>query len=158
MIQWWPIFGLRRKLTEQKEYFSPVELNMSRITIFKHSLFIYIIDVGASNALNFEIAALEAPQYNIHRFGIYFTDSPRHADVLLIIGKPVKTMIRPLEETITQLPNPFFIVTVEDGTDTDNVTDYPSLPGHVAALKGLRSPAELLGVLLAISKTKRKKQ
>lgn len=158
MMQWWPIFGLRRRLTEQKEYLSSVKLDMPLVKIFNRSLFVYVIDVGTSNALNFEVAALESPQYNTHRFGIYFTDSPRHADVLLVLGKPVKAMMQPLEETITQLPNPFFIITVEDGIDTDDMVDYPALPNHVASLKTLHSPAELLGALLAVSRTKRKKQ
>jgi len=71
MIRWWPLYGLKRKLTERKEYVSSVKLRLSTTAVFKRSLFVYVIDVGSSNALNFEISALEAPQYNIHRFGIY---------------------------------------------------------------------------------------
>ena len=156
MIKWWPLYGLRRKLTEQKKYISPVKLRNTTTKIFHRSLFIYILDAGSSNALNFEINALESPQYNIHRFGIYFTDSPRHADVLLILGRPAKAMLEPLKETISQFPEPFYIITIDDFPDHPGLMDYPELPNHVAALTGVPSPSQILGLLLDISKTKRR--
>jgi hypothetical protein len=156
MIRWWPLYGLKRKLTERKEYVSSVKLRLSTTAVFKHSLFVYVIDVGSSNALNFEISALEAPQYNIHRFGIYLTDSPRHADVLLILGHPVKTMTDPLKETISQLPRPFYTITIDDNPDYPGTGEYPTLPNHIAALTGVPSPSQILGLLLDIAKIKRK--
>ncbi len=156
MTQWWPLYGLKRKLTEGKEYVSSVKLHYTPTGIFRRSLSVYVIDVGSSNALNFEISALEAPQYNIHRFGIYLTDSPRHADVLLILGHPVKNMIAPLKETISQLPRPFYIVTINDNPNHPGLGDYPELPNHIAELTGVPSPSQILGLLLDIAKTKRK--
>lgn len=125
--------------------------------IFNRSLFVYVIDVGSSNALNFEISALESPQYNIHRFGIYMTDSPRHADVLLVLGRPTSEMLGPLLETITHVPEPFFIVTIDDASGDCALHDYPKLPNHVAEMKGVPGPSQILGLLLDLSKTKRKK-
>ncbi len=156
MIRWWPLYGLKRKLTERKEYISSVKLRLSATAVFKRSLFVYVIDVGSSNALNFEISAMEAPQYNIHRFGIYLTDSPRHADVLLILGHPVKNMIDPLKETISQLPRPFYTITIDDNPNQSELGDYPELPNHIAALTGVPSPSQILGLLLDIAKKKRK--
>ncbi len=156
MIRWWPLYGLKRKLTEQKEYVSSVKLRLPITGVFKRSLFIYVIDVGSSNALNFEISALESPQYNIHRFGIFMTDSPRHADVLLILGHPVTKMMDPLKETISQLPKPFYTVTIDDNPHQQESGDYPELPNHIAALTGVPSPSQILGLLLDIAKTKRK--
>ena len=156
MIRWWPLYGLKRKLTERKEYVSSVKLRLSTTAVFKRSLFVYVIDVGSSNALNFEISALEAPQYNIHRFGIYLTDSPRHADVLLILGHPVKAMINPLKETISQLPKPFYTITIDDNPNDAGTGEYPTLPNHIAAMTGVPSPSQILGLLLNIAKIKRK--
>ncbi len=156
MIRWWPVFGLKRRLTEKKEYISPVDLRQPKTGIFNRSLFVYIIDVGSSNALNFEISALESPQYNIHRFGIFLTDSPRHADVLLILGRPVTKMLEPLKETISQLPKPFYTVTIDDHPDQPGLNEYPELPNHIAVLTGVPSPDKILGLLLDIAKTKRK--
>jgi len=156
MIRWWPLFGLKRKLTERKEYVSSVKLRLATRGIFNRSLFVYVIDVGSSNALNFEISALEAPQYNIHRFGIYLTDSPRHADVLLILGHPVKIMMDPLKETISQLSRPFYIITIDDNPNDSGFGEYPELPNHIAELTGVPSPSKMLGLLLDIAKIKRK--
>ncbi len=156
MIRWWPLYGLKRKLTERKEYTSPVKLRLPVTGVFRRSLFVYVIDVGSSNALNFEISALESPQYNIHRFGIFMTDSPRHADVLLILGHPVQKMLDPLKETISQLPRPFYTITIDDDPYQPDAVEYPELPNHIAALTGVPSPSQILGLLLDIAKTKRK--
>ena len=144
-------------LTEKNIYKSPLDVPRPSSRIFNRSLFVYLIDVGSSNALNFEISALESPQYNIHRFGIYMTDSPRHADVLLVLGKPAVAMLQPLQETISQLPNPFYIITIDDNASGECMRDYPELPNHAAALTGVPSPSQILGVLLKLSKTKRRK-
>jgi Ni,Fe-hydrogenase III small subunit len=156
-MKWWPLYGLKRKLTERKKYLPPVSVKPIHEKLFKRSLFIYIIDVGSSNAVNFEIAALEAPQYNTHRFGIYFTDSPRHADVLLVLGRPVPQMLAPLHETISQVPNPFGIVVIDDSPEYLPPADYSNLPNVMTVIRGIPSPSEILGLLLDLSKPKKEK-
>jgi hypothetical protein len=151
MIRWWPLYGLKKKWTEQKDYSSPVSAQAAHDRLFQRSLFVYVIDVGSSNALNFEISALESPQYNIHRFGIYLTDSPRHADILLILGRPASAMLEPLRETISQLPQPFGIVTIDDCPDELPLNAYPALPNHTAMLKGIPEAGDILGLLLQLS-------
>jgi hypothetical protein len=155
MLKWWPLFGIRRHLTEKKAYTSPIRLQSLYGKLFQRSLFIYILDVGSSNALNFEISALESPQYNIHRFGIYFTDSPRHADVLLILGRPTESMLAPMNETLNQMPEPYYVITIDDSMDDLPMSPYPEMRHHVAQLKGIPSPSELLGLLLELIKNKR---
>lgn len=156
-MKWWPLFGLKRKLTERGVYDAPVDVNVLHPRFFKRSLFVYVIDVGSSNALNFEVAALEAPQYNTHRFGVYFTDSPRHADILLVLGRPVKQMIGPLMETVSQLPNPFGIILLDDSPDNLPPAGYPELPNLLAVSKGVPTPSQILGLLLNASKPNKKK-
>lgn len=156
-MKWWPLYGLGKHLTEKKKYVSPVAVKQLIPDFFNRSMFVYTIDVGSSNAINFEISALESPQYNIHRFGIYMTDSPRHADLLLVLGRPTEAMMPCLEETISQLPTPFGIVTIDDSIDELEMCSYPELPNHVAAIKGVPDPSQILGLLLDLSKTKRRK-
>jgi Ni,Fe-hydrogenase III small subunit len=153
-MKWWSFYGFRRKLTERVQYVSPVEVQPIHSKLFNRSLFVYVIDIGSSNAVNFEIAALEAPQYNTHRFGIYFTDSPRHADVLLVLGRPAEQMHAPLKETISQVPEPFGIVVLDDSPDFLPAADYSMLPNVKAVIKGVPKPSEILGVLLNLSKSK----
>ncbi len=139
---WWPARGIKRFLTEKAPYLS--KENVKSMRIFKRSMHIYSIDVGNSNLLNFEIKALQSSQYNTHRFGIYFADSPRHADLLLVLGKPTEKMILPLMNTINQMPKPFGILLIEEDDEID--LDLPNIIGR---LKN-PSPSDILSALLKV--------
>jgi len=43
-------------------------------------------DAGSDGSEEWEIQALLGPVYDIGRLGVFFTASPRHADVLLVLG------------------------------------------------------------------------
>jgi Ni,Fe-hydrogenase III small subunit len=155
-LKWWPVWGLTKRLTERKRYATEQTVE-TKVKIFRKSLHIYPIDVGNSNDLNFDIRALQAPQYNIHRFGIFFADVPRHADVLLVLGRPTEKMVPVLMETINQMPEPFSIVVVENGEDptrgrsqTNVDIENLNLPNVVAHLTKYREPGELIALFLKI--------
>ena len=156
-MKWWPFYGITKKLTEKRSYKTGAEVEQIHPTLFRRSLFIYVIDVGSSNGLNFEITALESPQYNTHRVGIYFTDSPRHADILLVLGRPAPAMLNPLRETISQMPQPFGIITIDDSPADlseeirrgGKLPDYTELPNLIAHLEGVPCAAEILAALLS---------
>jgi hypothetical protein len=139
---WWPTRGLKRSLTEKT--FQPSKEKVRTMKIFKRSMHICTIDVGNSNLLNFEIKALQSAQYNTHRFGIYFSDSPRHADLLIVLGTPTEKMITPLMNTIAQMPEPFGILIVEEDDEMDL-----DLPNVVGRLKN-PEPSDILSTLLKI--------
>ncbi len=144
----WALYGITKKLTEP---FKKLKENGKKIDkIFSKSLNIYPIDVGNNGDLNFEMAALATPQYNIHRFGIFFTDSPRHADVLLVLGKCSKRMIAPLKETVNQLPKPFGIIIIEDDNDLGTSAKDLNLPNAAACCSGKLEAGEILSVLINI--------
>ena len=54
------------------------------------------VDAGSDGSEEWEILALLGPVYDIHRLGIFFTASPRHADVLLVTGAGARGMAGPL--------------------------------------------------------------
>ena len=54
---------------------------------FRRSLHIRHVDAGSCNGCESELQALNNPFYNLHRFGIFFTPSPRFADLLLVTGR-----------------------------------------------------------------------
>jgi len=150
-MRWWPLYGITRRLTERGAYRSQAEVaGLPRL--FRRSLFVYAVDVGNSNALNVEVAALRTPQYNIHRMGIFFTDTPRHADLLLVLGHPTPGTLGPLRETIAQLPRPFGIIHVFEPFSTDGQAADLELPNLVARIEGVPEAAELLGILLKAAK------
>jgi Ni,Fe-hydrogenase III small subunit len=148
-MKWWPYVGITKMITKDEEY--KIDSNVKRLNIFKRSLHIFIIDVGNCNRLNFEIRALHTPKYNIHRFGIFFSASPRHADLLMVLGKPTQKMVDPLLETIEQMPNPFGIMLIKGcgtfGIDPEEL----NLPNVVSVMEGCPEPKEILANLLKIS-------
>jgi len=82
---------------------------------FGRSLHLRHVDAGSDGSEEWEIAALTGPIYDIHRLGIFFTPSPRHADVLLVTGAGTAGMIEPLRLTHEAMPDPKVVVAV--GTD-----------------------------------------
>lgn len=150
-MRWWPLFGISRRLTEKRDYESAAEVRpLPRL--FRRSFFIYAVDAGNSNALNIEVAALRAPQYNIHRLGIFFTDTPRHADLLLVLGQPTSGTIGALTETLSQIPQPFGILHIREPLAAGNrFVDFDP-PQLVARIEGRPEAPELLGILLKIRK------
>lgn len=143
----WPLHGAIRRLTE-KERYEPTQRVKPLGRQFRRSLHIFVVDSGCDNMLNFNIAALGAPQFNTHRYGIYFADTPRHADLLLVPGPPVEALLEALNSTIGQLPEPFGILLL--GGDTPWETIAPArVVGH---LPGIPGPKEILAALLAVQR------
>jgi Ni,Fe-hydrogenase III small subunit/ferredoxin len=86
-----------------------------RVRALRRSVHIRHIDVGSDGSEEWEIHALTNPVYDVHRLGIFFTASPRHADILMITGAGARGMIEPLRRTQEAMPNPVVVIAV--GTD-----------------------------------------
>ncbi|MDR2507244.1 MAG: NADH-quinone oxidoreductase subunit B family protein [Candidatus Accumulibacter sp.] len=78
------------------------------------SLAIREIDAGSCNGCELEIHALGTPYYNIEAFGIKFTASPRHADLLLVTGPVAKNMEIALRRAYDATPEPKLVVATGD--------------------------------------------
>jgi Ni,Fe-hydrogenase III small subunit len=148
-MKWWPLVGLKNYFTEKKDYDFKGDITFSlKDKVFKRSLHIFVIDVGNSNLLNFTIKALKSPQYNIHRFGIFFTETPRHADILILLGPLNEKMKQPLLETINQMPKNFGVIIINEENSIDNKIDEIEIPNVIAKLNKNASPEEILSILL----------
>lgn len=79
---------------------------------FRRSLHIRHVDSGSCNGCESELQALNNPFYNLHRFGIFFTPSPRFADLLLVTGPVTKAMETPLRATYAAMPQPRWVMAV----------------------------------------------
>lgn len=79
------------------------------------SLLIRHLDVGSCNAEEAEILALSNPIYDITRFGIDFTASPRHADVLTVTGPVTRHLKVAMERTYRAMPEPKIVIAIGDG-------------------------------------------
>ncbi len=65
-----------------------------------------------ATAAKSELQALNNPFYNMHRFGIFFTASPRFADLLLVTGPVTYAMAEPLRRTYEAMPEPRWVMAV----------------------------------------------
>jgi Ni,Fe-hydrogenase III small subunit/ferredoxin len=79
---------------------------------FRRSLNIRHVDAGSCNGCESELQALNNPFYNLHRLGIFFTASPRFADLLLVTGPVTYAMLTPLRATYEAMPEPRWVMAV----------------------------------------------
>ena len=86
-----------------------------RVRRLRRSVHLRHIDTGSDGSDEWEIQALTNPVYDLHRLGIFFTASPRHADILLVTGIGAAGMIEPLRRTLDAMPAPTVVIAV--GTD-----------------------------------------
>lgn len=77
---------------------------------FRRSLHIRHVDAGSCNGCESELQALNNPFYNLHRLGIFFTPSPRFADLLLVTGPVTHAMHEPLLRTWQAMPDPRWVM------------------------------------------------
>lgn len=77
---------------------------------FGRSLHVRHVDAGSCNGCESELQALNNPYYNLHRLGIFFTPSPRFADLLLVTGPVTYAMKEALIETYNAMPEPRWVM------------------------------------------------
>ncbi|MHB8568197.1 MAG: NADH-quinone oxidoreductase subunit B family protein [Nitrososphaerales archaeon] len=77
---------------------------------FKKSFHILMIDVGSCNACNLEVLNVSNPYYDLQRLGIFFTNSPKHADALVVVGALNKAMVDVLKRTYESVPDPKLVI------------------------------------------------
>lgn len=79
---------------------------------FGRSLHVRHVDAGSCNGCESELQALNNPFYNLHRFGVFFTASPRFADLLLVTGPVTYAMREPLRAAYEAMPAPRWVLAV----------------------------------------------
>ena len=83
-----------------------------RTRALRRSVHLRHVDAGSDGSEEWEILALLNPVYDIHRLGMFFTASPRHADIVLVTGSGAHGMAGPLRETYEAMPYPKVVVAV----------------------------------------------
>ncbi|MEU6559546.1 NADH:ubiquinone oxidoreductase [Nocardia nova] len=96
---------------------------------FRRSVHIRHVDAGSDGAVEWEIQALLNPVYDVHRLGIFFTASPRHADILLVTGCGSHGMAAPLARTLEATPRPLVVI----AAGTDAISGGLIRPSYAAA-------------------------
>jgi Ni,Fe-hydrogenase III small subunit/ferredoxin len=86
-----------------------------RVRALRRSVHIRHVDAGSDGAEEAEIAALTGPIYDLERLGMFFTATPRHADVLVVTGTGTTGMADELRRTFEAMPDPKVVIAC--GTD-----------------------------------------
>jgi Ni,Fe-hydrogenase III small subunit/ferredoxin len=81
-----------------------------RVKALRRSVHIRHVDAGSDGAEEWEVAALTNPVYDVQRLGIFFTASPRHADLLLVTGVGTAGMLGALGRTFEAMPEPKVVI------------------------------------------------
>lgn len=79
---------------------------------FQRSIHILVVDAGDCGACLNEVKQLNNPYYNMHRLGFFITPTPRHADVLLIVGPVTDQMRFALKKMYQAMPPPKRVIAV----------------------------------------------
>jgi Ni,Fe-hydrogenase III small subunit len=79
---------------------------------FHRSIHILVVDAGDCGACLNEVKQLNNPYYNMHRLGFFLTPTPRHADVLLVVGPVTDHMRVALQKTYDAMPTPKRVLAV----------------------------------------------
>jgi Ni,Fe-hydrogenase III small subunit len=79
---------------------------------FSRSVHVLVVDAGDCGACLHEIKQLNNPYYNMHRLGFFLTPSPRHADLLVVVGPVTDHMRVPLLKTYEAMPTPKRVMAV----------------------------------------------
>lgn len=134
--------------------------------IFRGSFYLRHVDAGSCNACESEIKLLTSPFYDLHRLGIFFTPSPRHADALLVTGPITRAMEGPLQRTLDAIPEPRLVIAVGACACSGGIfSASPNVHGSLADLMPVDilipgcppSPFALIhGLLLAIDRAEQR--
>lgn len=89
---------------------SAVEVSSVVTEKLGRSLHVRHLDAGSCNACDFEMGALSNPVYDLHRYGIAFVASPRHADMLMVTGVVTRNLEQALRMTYDALPEPKMVM------------------------------------------------
>jgi Ni,Fe-hydrogenase III small subunit/formate hydrogenlyase subunit 6/NADH:ubiquinone oxidoreductase subunit I len=97
---------------------------------FRRSLHVRHVDAGSCNGCESELQALNNPFYNLHRLGIFFTASPRFADLLLVTGPVTHAMLEPLRATYEAMAEPRWVLAVGTCAVSGGIAEGGYASGH----------------------------
>lgn len=78
------------------------------------SVHIRYVDAGGGHDAGLELQAAFGPVYDAERYGLHLVASPRHADVLVVVGCVTRNMAAPLRNTFEAMPAPRIVVAAGD--------------------------------------------
>ena len=78
------------------------------------SLAIRHVAAGSCNGCELELRATQNMVHDLTQYGLTFTASPRHADILLITGVAARNMLDAVRQAREAMPEPVLVIAVGD--------------------------------------------
>lgn len=76
------------------------------------SPWIYHLNTGSCNGCDIELLALLGPRYDVERFGVKLSGTPKHADIVVVTG-PVTIQSRDrMLRVLSQIPEPKVVMSI----------------------------------------------
>lgn len=98
---------------EEPEWFFDQEAVRPEIKrLFGRSLQLREVSAGGDNSCEMELGAAGNVNFDMGRYGIGFTASPRHADGMVVTGPVTANMAREIEITWQAIPEPKLLIAV----------------------------------------------
>ncbi len=78
--------------------------------LLSRSFYLYQVDSGTCGACNAELLSILSPQYDASRLNIFLTNTPRHADALILMGVYTEGMDEVISKAYEAMPDPKLII------------------------------------------------
>lgn len=76
------------------------------------SPWIYHLNTGSCNGCDIELISLLGPRYDVERFGVKLTGTPRHADIVIVTGPVTSQSKDRMLRVLSQVPDPKVVVSL----------------------------------------------
>ncbi|WP_337860951.1 NADH:ubiquinone oxidoreductase [Ferroplasma sp.] len=130
-------------------------VNKSLPDIFKKSFYLYPIDSGTCGACNIEFSTLFSPQYDTNRFKIFMSNTPRHADALIVMGVYTERMENILKEAYNAMPDPKIVIGIGACALSGGIIGKSAMKEYDIEVAGC--PPTPASIINAIQKAREKK-
>jgi Ni,Fe-hydrogenase III small subunit len=123
------------------------------------SLAIRHVPAGSCNGCELELRATQNMIYDLTQYGLSFTPSPRHADILLITGVAGRNMVEAARQARAAMPDPALVVALGDcAVDGGVFKSSPAVSGGADAIMPIDlvipgcppTPAQIIQALITL--------
>ena len=123
------------------------------------SLAIRHVAAGSCNGCELELRATQNMIYDLTQYGLSFTASPRHADILLITGVAARNMAEAVRQAREAMPDPALVIAIGDcAVDGGVFKGSPAITGGAESILPVDlliagcppTPAQIIEGLLAL--------
>jgi Ni,Fe-hydrogenase III small subunit len=123
------------------------------------SLAIRHVAAGSCNGCELELRATQNMIYDLTQYGLSFTASPRHADILLITGVAARNMAEAVRQACEAMPDPALVIAIGDcAVDGGVFKGSPAITGGAESILPVDlliagcppTPAQIIEGLLAL--------